>query len=403
MNVLIAGGGTGGHVYPALALIEELRRRHQEIRIGYVGTAKGIESRIVRNESGIDFFEIEASGVERKLSPKTITEAWSNLKGFSLSLNIIAHFDPQVIVGTGGYVSFAPLLWGTLLRIPTLIHEQNRIPGLVNKLLAPLVDSVLVSFPETAHEIRARRAVHTGLPLRSSITSLREKLDQTRAREYLKLDPARPVVLVMGGTHGAQCIHDQLLSSSSRLQERDVQLVILAGRDAERLQSQTRPQNSDSIRILGHTHEVGHWMKAADLMVCRAGGATLAEMTTLGVPTILIPWPGAAQNHQEENASWLSERGACHLLRESECQGDRLVEEVLKLLGDSTRLTSLRNRCASLAVPNATERVLREVILHLEHGNQRETISLYRNWRRWNERLGVDLTRARSFRQRFGL
>ena len=403
MKVLVAGGGTGGHVYPALALVEELRRRFKNISIGYVGTARGLEARVVKSEPDVQFFEIDASGLNLGFSMRSVTRVLSNIKGLGQSLKVIAQFDPQIIIGTGGYVSFGPLLWGTLLKIPTLIHEQNRVPGLANQLLASRVDAVLTSFPETASEIRARRAVCTGLPLRRSILSIRENVDSQQAKESLNLDPKKRVVLVMGGTHGAQFIHEQLVSHAERMRQEKIELVILAGNDAERLQREAYLRGFSQLKILSHTPDVGRWMRAADVMICRAGGSTLAEMTALGVPSIVIPWPGAAHHHQEQNGAWLAERGACLLLQESDCHGSHLIDNIVGLLNDEISLRRLNKSCQAVGKPDATQLVLREVIGHLEHGKRTETLSLYRYWRRWNERLGVDLARAGAFRQRFGL
>jgi UDP-N-acetylglucosamine--N-acetylmuramyl-(pentapeptide) pyrophosphoryl-undecaprenol N-acetylglucosamine transferase len=400
LNILVAGGGTGGHVYPALAVIEELRRNYRNIRIGYVGTARGLESKVMRREPGVEFFEVEAAGIERKLSFKKFTEIQRNLTGLCQAAKVITEFDPDLIIGTGGYVSFAPLFWGTVFGVPTLIHEQNRAPGLVNRLLAPRVDAVLTSFPESEFPVRAKRVVQTGLPLRSSFKAIRRQLQPQEAKLSLNLDPNKPLVLLAGGTHGAQMIHDQILSGAPEFEKKNVQLVVLAGRDAERLQLQIDQQDQENIKVLGHTQNVGVWMRAADLMVCRAGGSTLAEMMAIGVPSIVIPWSGAVQGHQTHNAAWLEDGKACRVMTESQCTESNLTQEILELLQDKVALSQMTERQLELGKPDATHHVVEEVSHHLQ---QRQHVPFYRHWRRWNERIGVAFARTGSFRQRFGL
>ena len=403
MNVLFAGGGTGGHVYPALAVIEKLRREVRDIRIGYVGTDRGLEADVIGREPDIEFFNIEAAGLERSISIQGITKAWKNVKGMAQSLRVIADFNPQLIVGTGGYVSFTPLLWGSILKIPTLIHEQNQIPGLVNRVLAPLVDRVLTSFPQTDLNISDERVVHTGLPLRKSFVSQRESLSQLEAKQGLKLDISKPLVVIMGGTHGARPIHDEIVAHHQQLIEAGVQVVVLAGRDAERLTREIESKEITGLKVLSHTPDVWRWMRAADLMVCRAGAATLAELTAMGVPSIVIPWADAAHNHQQKNAQALASRGACKMMLQSDCESGQLVNEILGLLKDRQQLSALSQHSEEFGNPDATNHVMREVTRHLQHGTPREALPLYRNWRRWNERAGMAPPSTGTFRKRFGL
>lgn len=361
---------------------------------------------MVPSSPGVEFFKIQARGVERRLSKQTGSVLWENGLGLVQTLRIISKFRPQLILGTGGYASFAPLFWGTLLRIPTLIHEQNVIPGLVNRLMAPWVNCVMLTYPDTARYLRAKRIATTGVPLRSSILFARDHLEQHEAKRLFQLDPTRPVVLVTGGSYGARALHEQLVSGQERLRAQGVQLVIIAGGDTPRLRAQVRNcskgQASSGILILEHTCEIGALMKAADLIVCRAGGTTLAELTALGKPAIVIPWPGAAEGHQERNARWLAERGACHLLLEQQLQDMPLVDEILNLLRDPEHVRSIALRSAQLARTNALNHVMREVKSYLDYGKRSRIISLHRDRRGWDERPGMGAPRTRPSRQRIG-
>jgi len=337
-----------------------------------------LEARVLPEYSEVEFFKIGARGIPRRLSLAAARALLRNSLALAETLQIIRRFRPHLILGTGGYVSFAPVLCGTLLRIPTVIHEQNVIPGLVNRLLAPRVDGVLLTYPDTAHHMRAERISVTGLPLRGSISEAR-RLERAEARHMLKLDPSRPLVLVMGGSNGAQSLHDHILSGRDLFKRLGVELVIIAGRDAPRLLAQLK---GSEVHVLEHTPEVGLWLRAADLVVCRAGGATLAEVTALGAVALVVPWPGAAEGHQEANARWLEEKGACRTLKE--CQLDLLADEVISLLQDAEVLRELAARSSALGRPEALDHVIREVEPYLH-----EELSLHRHRRGWYERVGL--------------
>jgi len=343
--------------------------------------------------------------LERRLCTQAGSTLWQNGLGIVQTLRIIGDFRPQLIVGTGGYASFAPIFWGTLLRIPTVIHEQNVVPGLVNRLLAPWVNAVMVAYPDTARFLRAKRIVTTGVPLRSSILAARDQLDPCEAKCLWKLDPSRPVVLVLGGSHGARVLHEQVLQQCERLLCRGIQLAIVAGKDAVRLRQQISLGShfdGERITVLEHTPDMGSLLKAADLVVCRAGGSTLAELTALGKPAIVVPWPGAASHHQERNARWLAERGACRLLLEDQLPKTPLVDEILSLLADQERLRTITLRSAELGRTHSLNQVIREVESYLDYGTRSQFLSLYRNRRGWDERLGLGAPRARPSRQRLG-
>lgn len=308
-------------------------------------------------------------------------------------------------MGTGGYAAFAPLLAGIALGIPTAIHEQNVIPGLVTRLLAPRVDRVWLSYPETGELLRAERAAVTGVPLRASVLKLRA-WSPREAKAALGLDPRRSLLLVLGGSQGSCALHEAVLGGLARLERAGVGLAVVAGREAGRLRGQLaeRAPGAQGVIVMEHTPEIARWMRAADLVISRAGGTTLAELMALGAPTLVVPWPGAAAGHQEANARWWAERGACRLLPEGliRTNGDRLVDESLALLRDGRRTARLAARARELGRPEALNHILKEVEPYLEPRTDSRTGSLHRHRRRWHERARLGAPRPRPLRPRLG-
>lgn len=355
----------------------------------------------------IEFFPIRARGFERRLSLQLGRALVENVWGMIQALWVIERFQPQLVIGTGGYAAFAPVFWASKLRIPTAIHELNAHPGLVTRLLAPLVDKVWLAYPETAQLLRARpEALSTpGVPLRASVLKA-QALDPAELKRALGLDPTRPLVLVLGGSNGARALHEALLPKLQVLIRSGAQLAILAGREAARVRAQLTalPRSAHKhVYVMGHTLEIARWMRAADVAVSRAGGATLAELMTLGVPTIVVPWPGAAEGHQERNARWWAERGACRLLLESHLE--RLTHEVLALLQDESERRRMSQRARALSRPGALDQMIREVECCLDQRTrtaaQARSLSLHWHRRGWYERLGLGAPRPRPLRPRF--
>jgi UDP-N-acetylglucosamine--N-acetylmuramyl-(pentapeptide) pyrophosphoryl-undecaprenol N-acetylglucosamine transferase len=285
-----------------------------------------------------------------------------------------------------------------MLGIPTIIHEQNVRPGLVTRLLAPRVDRVFLSFPDTAQGLNAPDASVVGVPLRDAVRRLRARSPEN-AKAELGIASDRPLVLGLGGSNGARAINDALLSGCDAFRDRNAHLAVIAGRDAERLK---RQHPDADCTVIDHTPSIGLWMRAADVAVSRAGGATLSELVALGVPTIAVPWPDAADDHQTANARWFAERGACRWLSERDSTETKLLEETLFLLDGSADRAALRDACNRLAQTEAHDHLMREVDRYLRHDSPARVVPLYRHRRRWHERLGLAAARARALGERIG-
>jgi UDP-N-acetylglucosamine--N-acetylmuramyl-(pentapeptide) pyrophosphoryl-undecaprenol N-acetylglucosamine transferase len=356
MRVMFAGGGTGGHIYPALALARHLQAVDGAETL-FVGTERGMEKEIVP-AAGFVLETIPVTGFTRKLSPELGRAVLLAAAGVKEARGLIRRFRPDVVVGTGGYVAGPVVLAAVLSRIPTVIHEQNAIPGLTNVILARFCRRVCLSFPGSeVHFPRPERTVLTGNPRAS------EAAGATGAGAAdIRLNAGLPVLLCVGGSHGAARLNEAFSAGLEKvLQQSDTQVVYVTGkRYFDTLQEKLAPlaiRFPNRLQVLPYYPALPELMKRASLMVSRAGATTLAEITALGVPSVLIPSPNVTNNHQEHNARSLSEHGAAILLRESELTEERLVDELVAILTDRQRLQTMAEASRRLGVPDAAERM----------------------------------------------
>ncbi|MDD4903187.1 MAG: UDP-N-acetylglucosamine--N-acetylmuramyl-(pentapeptide) pyrophosphoryl-undecaprenol N-acetylglucosamine transferase [Candidatus Bipolaricaulis sp.] len=366
MRILIAGGGTGGHVYPAMALIQGLRQRLPEARVAYVGTRRGLEARAVREYPWVRFFAIHARGLDRDgRIPAARAGGWLAVS-FVETLVLLFRLRPRVVVGVGGYSSFAPVflsaLLGRIFPIRTAIHEQNAVPGLANRWLSRFVDVVLVSYPMAAGTFpRARRVVVTGNPVREEF--LRERRCDAAYREF-GLDPRRRTVLVFGGSNGSPELVDQILGAKEALGRRsDLQLLLVTGgsRPEDDVRRELTAAGVENVQVRRYVDRMATAFAVADLIVARAGATTLAEITTCGKPAVLVPWRGAADDHQWENARVLERAEACRLADTRALGRGGLAGEILRLAQDDAALVRLGGNARRLGQRQANARILGEI------------------------------------------
>ncbi|UCF09989.1 MAG: undecaprenyldiphospho-muramoylpentapeptide beta-N-acetylglucosaminyltransferase [Candidatus Bipolaricaulota bacterium] len=365
-RVLVAGGGTGGHVYPAIAVIEQMRRSARDVAIGYVGTRAGIERRVVGALSDVRFFSVAARGIERGRRFATLRAGLVLILGLVQSLFVFLRFRPTLILGMGGYASAAPVLLGAVLGkflpIRTVIHEQNAVPGLANRFLSRWVDTVLVSFTDTVPRFsRARRVVVTGNPVRPELFMAGRTAEAYRR---LGLDPRKRTVLVFGGSGGSQAlISGAVRAAAAWRHEPRLQVLLVTGArvHAERLQSALRRAGIENVVATTYIDRMEDAFAIADLVVCRAGATTVAEIATCGKPAVLVPWRDAAEDHQMENARLLHEAHACVIAEDEALLRGELRVVVEEALGDEGRLAAMAQRARSVGVRNASLRVLTEL------------------------------------------
>jgi UDP-N-acetylglucosamine--N-acetylmuramyl-(pentapeptide) pyrophosphoryl-undecaprenol N-acetylglucosamine transferase len=357
-RIVIAGGGTGGHLYPGIAVARELRRRVPDVRVTFAGTERGIENRVIPRE-GFELDLLRSAGLKgmsigslaRGLSllPLSALDAWS----------IVSRRQPQLVIGVGGYSSGPVMLVAALRRIPTLLLEQNALPGFTNRRLAPLVSAAAVTFESTLSYF-GRRGFVSGNPVRPEFF---EEASAPRA-------DGPPRILIFGGSQGAHAINMAMVEAAPRLAAHPGGLAVThqtGERDLALVRDGYQRAGLEA-RVEPFLFAMDREMKAADLVICRAGATTLAELTAASRPSVLVPLPTAADDHQRRNAEVMAAAGAAELLEQSQMTGARLAERIIALAGDHARLSAMSVAAHQLARPNAARVIVDRVFELLGDG-----------------------------------
>lgn len=366
MKFIFSGGGTGGHIYPAVTLIQNLQRRLPQVQILYVGTARGLEADIVPREN-IPFTTINIEGFIRHLSLKNFVVLGKAAAGIGKSFNILRKYKPDAVIGTGGYVSGPLLFAASLLHIPTLIQDQNAIPGITNKILAKFVDKIACGYKSSCEHFPAAKTVLTGNPIRSDIFHH----SRAEAVRELGLSPEKTTVLITGGSRGARRINEAMPAVYKYyFNNPAVQFLHVTGRAeyknvfAKLKENNINIEQAGNIFIKPYLYNMPLALAAADLVISRAGAIGLAEITACGIASILVPYPYAAENHQEFNARTLSDKNAAVLILNAQLTGNRLLQEIKKLLSAKEILQKMAQASKALGHPEAANKIT-EMILSM--------------------------------------
>lgn len=364
MRVLLTGGGTSGHVNPALAIADIIKKRDPSSEFAYIGTEKGIEKRLVEKE-GIPFYPIKIQGVSRSLSPSNIKTAYLVMTAPSKAKKIIEKFRPDVVIGTGGYVCWAPLKAAAEMGIPTVIHESNSVPGLAVRKLEGKVDLILTNFEETACVLKEKnKAVNVGNPVRGGFASV----DKAEARRKLGIpDSASFVILSFGGSLGAPKLNEAAIDimRTFSIKHEDVIHFHSGGRNYYKNAMQMfvgySLEKNSRLDIKEYIDEMPLYMAAADVCVCRAGAMTLTELARLGKPAILIPSPNVTDNHQYKNAKVLADKGAAILIEEKDLSSDSITKAVEAVYSDRERAKKMSEAIGELANANIGDEIYEQI------------------------------------------
>lgn len=362
MKVVITGGGTGGHIFPALSIIEELQRRDHLLLVQWVGKKGNLEEKICQ-QKGIPFRSVPIRGWPRKISVSQGITAF--MLGLSIirSFQILLRFQPQIVIGVGGYVSF-PVLWcAQRLNIPTILHEQNSRLGMANRILAKKAKKVFLSFPLVENlpkEIYTPdKFIITGNPVRHAFLNPPSKEEVC---SKLGFNPQQKTVLIMGGSQGAYTLNLAVSDMLNKLEPGEFQIIWITGQNDYERYKDLALQSKMPLIIYPFYEDMADLMSIADLVVARSGASTLAEITVLGKPSILIPFPYATDNHQEHNARSIENAGAGEVLLDKDCSADTLLPRIRKIINDPILFQNMSKSAKTLAHPLASETIAEEII-----------------------------------------
>lgn len=363
MRLVLTGGGTGGHIYPALAIGREIAEKEPGSELLYIGTKRGLESRIVPAQ-GLPFESIDISGIRRSLSLENVKTVIRFIQGVRRSKALLKQFKPDIVVGTGGYVCGPVVYAASRLGIPTLIHEQNVVPGLTNKFLSRYASAVAVSFKDSLpHFARVGNVKYAGNPVASTVA----KADKAKGYASLGLTPGTPFVLVTGGSRGAQALNDAVLAMLPGLAGLSgVHLVLVTGdryyeQTTERVK--TLPaETAKRVHVLSYVNNMPEVLAASSMVISRAGASFLAEVTSLGVPAVLIPSPNVTNNHQQPNAESLAHAGAGEMILEKDLNGESLLRSVRAIMKDAALREKMAKASRGLGTPNAAASIYEQML-----------------------------------------
>ncbi len=367
MKIIFCGGGTSGHVNPALNIAETIKKRFPDTEIMFIGTKRGIESTLVpKHGYNIDF--VEVSGFSRKLSVKNIKAAWNALTSVSEAKKIIKKFSPDLVIGTGGYVSWPTVKAASKLGIPTLIHEQNAFPGVTTKMLSKYVNKVCISFAGSEKffdEAVKNKLILTGNPV------IVDGMTRAEARAKLGLTDTEPYILSYGGSMGADKVNELSFELMERLSvPQNIRHTHAIGRvGLEKFTAIAKEKGLDTHKNLSineYIYDMPVHQAAADVIICRAGAMTLSELAIRGRAAVLIPSPYVTEDHQYKNARLIADAGAAVVYRESEVDAKQLSETVSELLSNPNKRRRMEESVKTFAVPDSVERIADEALALLK-------------------------------------
>ncbi|KPJ59998.1 MAG: hypothetical protein AMJ46_08650 [Latescibacteria bacterium DG_63] len=359
MRVLMAGGGTGGHLYPAIAVAQELRKKNKKTEIRFVGSRKRLEKEIVERY-GFKLVAISARGMPRRPGLGFLSFLLCSLFSLFEALVLFLRWKPDVILGTGGYVSGPVILVGALLKVPAVIQEQNSIPGLTNRLLSAFAKEVHLTFAESRRYFRRKDHLRlTGNPVRKEISTC----DVDSALRKFGLDAERKTILILGGTRGAHSLNLAMIGALNRLSERkDLQFILQTGeQDYDWVRHSVAPFRR-RVHVVPYFTSIGDAYCCSDLVVCRAGAMTVSEIAACGIPAVFVPYPHAVYGHQVQNARNLVDRGAAEMILDRELNADILAATITRLADDESKLKRMSVSARGFARFDTAEKIAKSLV-----------------------------------------
>ncbi len=354
MRVIVVAGGTGGHIYPAIAIINKIKEKEKNSEILYIGTTDRMEKEIVP-KLGIDFVGIEMEGLNRKNLISNVTV----LNKFRLAIKKaneeIKKFNPDIVIGAGGYIT-APVLYAAhKLKVPTLIHEQNSIPGVSNKFIGNFANKICVSLPNSLKLFPKNKVVYTGNPRSEEIIKASKKIKST-----LGFDDNKKLVIIVMGSLGSTTMTKKIKELIPGFNNKNYQVLVITGN--KYYDEYKDIEVAENVKVVPFMDNLINLMKDADLLVSRAGASTIAEITAIGLPAILVPSPYVTNNHQYKNAKELEDVGACKIVSEDDFSREKIIKEIDKLFDDREAYDLMSTESRKLGIDDSATRIYEEII-----------------------------------------
>ena len=358
MKYILSGGGTGGHIYPALAIGEEIKKQDKEAKILYVGKRNSLEEELAKKYN-FEFQGIDISGLPRKkLNKDTVITFYNLMKGLRQCTKILNEFKPDIVIGTGGYVC-APIVFKAQQKnIKTAIQEQNAYPGKTNKILAKKADYVFINFMEAKKYLNNENIIFTGNPIREVFSHL----DRKKSREALKIKDNEKFVFSFGGSGGQESTNNAILEILKKKEKLPFKLTHVTGREHYDYFMEKLKEVPENVEILDYTHRVYDYLSSADLVIASSSAMTLAEISAIGIASVLIPKAYTAGNHQYYNAMSYSNMGASAVIEEKNLNGESLLREINKILDNEEERKLMADNSKKLASPDAVSKIV-DIIL----------------------------------------
>lgn len=354
INIIISGGGTGGHIYPAIAIANELKLRYAKANILFVGAKNRMEMEKIP-QAGYKIKGLWISGIERKLSLKNLLFPFKVISSLIKASKIINKFKPNIVIGTGGFASGPTLLVANAKKIPSLIQEQNSYPGITNKILGKRVNKICVAYDNLERFFPPNKIIKTGNPVRQDLLFIHKKTEE--GKDFFGLNPNKKTVLILGGSLGAKKINQLIESHLSFFEKQNVQLIWQCGKLY--MQDYNHHNNKNNVQVHQFINRMDLAYAAADFIISRAGASSVSELCIVAKPVIFIPSPNVAEDHQTKNAKSITQKHGAVLVKENELETFSIVFETL--IKDKGKQESLSENIKALALPNATNNIVNEI------------------------------------------
>lgn len=366
MKVIIAAAGTAGHINPALSIANIIKENEKDSEIVFIGTARGLENDLVPR-AGYELKTIDAYGLSKEISIDNFKKICKTIKGIGEAKKIVKEFKPDIVIGTGGYICGATALAAKANKVPVLLHESNAFPGMAIKMLAKKADTILVSFKDAIERIpNCKNVVFTGTPvkIKKQNYSINEKL---KIINSVGLNETKPIILIFGGSQGAQKINEALIEIIEQKKNKNYQIIWATGpKQFEIIKAELDKKNIDikdisNCKILPYIYNMEEIENIADVVVARSGAMTITEIANLSKPSILIPLPNVSNDHQMYNAKVLEKVGAAKIIKNNELTGSLLNSEIEKIILDKEKCLKMGENAYKVSNQNVEEKIYREI------------------------------------------